>query len=134
MSAGPSVTVRQVGPSTGEGFVRGHSQFIDRPESKGGADRGPMGGELILLGLGGCFMSNLLAAIREREAPVSNVELIVSARSEGTPARMTHFDIRISAQHNDPTLMRKLATIAERGCIASNTLKQGGSISVIVAD
>lgn len=134
MSDGPRVTVRQVGPSTGEGSVREHSVLIDRPTSKGGADRGPMGGELILLGLGGCFMSNLLAAIREREAPVSDLAVSVSCKAESAPPRMTGFEIRVSAEHDDPELMQKLLTIAERGCIASNTLRHAGPISVILED
>lgn len=134
MSAGPSVTVRQVGPSTGEGSARGHSVLIDRPTAKGGADRGPMGGELILLGLGGCFMSNLLAAIREREAPISEVEVTVAAETEGAPPRMTNFEIRVSAEYDDPDLMQKLLTIAERGCIASNTLREAAPLTVILED
>ena len=130
MADGPRVVVRQVGPSTGQGFVRGHSLLVDRPESKGGEDRGPMGGELLLLGLGGCFMSNFLAAIRERDAPIRDVEVTVSAHAEGTPPRMTAFEIQVSATHDDRDLFQKIATIAERGCIASNTLKQGGAITV----
>jgi putative redox protein len=127
-----SVTVRQVGPTTGQGAVRHHSVLIDRPESKGGMDRGPMGGELIMLGLGGCFLSNLLAAIREREAPISDVEVTVSTHAEGTPPRMSSFELRVSAKHEDPELLQKIVTVAERGCIASNTLKQGSAISVVL--
>ena len=130
MADGPRVVVRQVGPSTGQGFVRGHSLLVDRPESKGGEDRGPMGGELLLLGLGGCFMSNFLAEVRERDAPIRDVEVTVSARAEGTPPRMTAFEIQVAATHDDQDLFQKIATIAERGCIASNTLKQGGAITV----
>ena len=132
MSDGPRVVVRQVGPSTGQGFVRDHSVLVDRPESKGGADQGPMGGELLLLGLGGCFMSNFLAAVRARGASIQDVTVTVSAHVEGTPPRMSGFEICVSASHEDDDLVRKIATIAERGCIASNTLKQGSSISVAV--
>ncbi len=50
------VEVRQFDKSaTSEGSVRGHRVLIDRPEDKGGLDRGPMGGEMLLLALGGCF-------------------------------------------------------------------------------
>ena len=41
-----------------------------------------MGGELLLVALGGCFLSNLLAAIRAREAPIQEVRVVV----EGTLA------------------------------------------------
>ena len=91
-----------------------------------------MGGELIMLGLGGCFLSNLLAAIREREAPISDVRVTVSTSAEGTPPRMSAFELRVSARHDDPELLRKIVTIAERGCIASNTLKQGSEISIVL--
>lgn len=134
MSDGPSAVVRQVGPSTGEGSVRGHTVLVDRPESKDGADRGPMGGELILLGLAGCFLSNILAAIRARDAAVSNVEIRAEAETTGTPSRMTSFTLRVAADHDDPDLMEKLLTIAERGCIASNTLKEGSRIEVVLED
>ena len=57
------VTVRQVQATpTSEGQVREHRVLVDRPAAKGGHDRGPMGGELLLVALGGCFMSNLIAA------------------------------------------------------------------------
>ena len=133
MSQGPTVTVRQVGPSTGEGEVRGHTILVDRPEASGGTDQGPMGGELILVGLGGCFMSNLLAAIRERNAPVTGVEVRVSAIPDGTPVRLTDFAIDVSAHSNDPAQLDKLATIAARGCIAVRTLSQGSPVAVRVA-
>lgn len=132
MSDGPSAVVRQIGPSTGEGSVRGHTILVDRPESKNGADRGPMGGELILLGLAGCFLSNLLAAIRTRDADVSNVEIRAEADTTGTPARMSAFTLRVSADYQDSELMQRLLTIAERGCIASNTLKEGCDLTVVL--
>ena len=133
MTQGPSVTVRQVGPSTGEGQARGHTLLVDRPEEKGGLDRGPMGGELILVGLGGCFMSNILAAVVERSASVSDVQLKVSAVAEGSPLRMTSFGIEVSARCDDPELLEKLATIAARGCIAVNTMRQGSPVTVSVS-
>lgn len=130
MGDGPRVTVKQVGASTGEGTARGHTVLIDRPTSAGGADRGPMGGELILLGLGGCFLSNLLAAARERDAGVSGIEVEVRARSEGAPPRFEEFHMRVRGEYDDRTVMEKLVTIAERGCIATNTLRQGASVTV----
>jgi len=66
------IQLRQVSNSTSEATLRTHQVLIDRPAEKGGADMGPMGGELFLAGVGGCFMSNLLAAIRAREAEISD--------------------------------------------------------------
>lgn len=134
MSGGPSAVVRQVGPSTGEGIVRSHTVLVDRPEEKDGEDRGPMGGELILLGLAGCFLSNLLAAIRAREASVTNVQVRAESEITGTPPRMTAFTLRVSADFEDLDLMKRLMTIAERGCIASNTLKEGCEVRKVLED
>ena len=58
------IQIRQTSPTTSETTIRGHRVTIDRPIEKGGTDAGPMGGELFLASVGGCFMSTLLAAIR----------------------------------------------------------------------
>ena len=65
-------SVTQLDHSASLGEVRGHQITIDRPEAKGGQDKGAMGGEALLMGLGGCFMSNLLAAARARDIAISN--------------------------------------------------------------
>jgi putative redox protein len=44
-----SVEIEQVGPSTGQATARTHSVFVDRPAEKDGSDRGPMGGEYLLV-------------------------------------------------------------------------------------
>ena len=72
MAAEAKVSVRQISESASECLARDFTINCDRPESKGGGNVGPMGGEIFLLGLGGCFMSNLLAAIKAREAKISD--------------------------------------------------------------
>jgi putative redox protein len=134
MSRTISGAVHQVGPSSGRGTVRSHNVLIDRPTDKGGADRGPMGGELLLLALGGCFMSNLLAAIRARDAAVSDVRVTVDATVDGSPERMTAYTVRVAARYADPAEMEKLLTIAERGCIVANTLKAAAPVAVVLED
>jgi putative redox protein len=126
------VRIEQVGPSTSRGVARSHSVLIDRPVAKGGADQGPLGGELLLLALGGCFMSNLLAAIRAREAAVSEVRINVAGTPGGTPERFTEITMAISARHEDRDLLGKLVTIAERGCIVTNTLRDSTPISIAI--
>jgi len=117
------IMVDQVGPSTSKGIMRNHEVLIDRPEAKGGADRGAMGGELLLAALGGCFMSTLLAAIRSRQAPVSEVRIAVAGTLEGTPSRFTAVRMTVAAACDDKALLEKLVTISERSCIVANTLK-----------
>src|SRR5260370_19686417 len=64
------IQLRQISATTSEAILRTHQVLVDRPHDKGGADKGPMGGELFLASIGGCFMSKLLAAIRVREAEI----------------------------------------------------------------
>ena len=126
------VQVNQVGLATAEGHIRTHSVLIDRPEAKGGDDKGAMGGELLLVSLGGCFMSNLLAAIRAREAAISDVKIAINGNLEGTPPHFTAIEMRISANHDDRDLLEKLVTISERSCIVANTLKGSVDLSFVV--
>ena len=117
------IQIRQTSPSTSEAAIRGHRVSIDRPAEKGGADAGPMGGELFLAAVGGCFMSNLLAAVRARNAEVSDVQTEVIATSAEAPARFTGVELLVTAECEDPELLEKLVEIAERGCVMMNTLK-----------
>ena len=75
MSMQIEVAVNQIGPTSSQGTAREHTVTMDRPTAKGGENRGAMGGEHLLMALGGCFMSNLLAAIDSREARVSDIEM-----------------------------------------------------------
>jgi len=132
MSRTVSVEVEQIGPSTGRATARSHTVIVDRPVEKGGDDRGPLGGEYLLVSLGGCFLSTLLAAVRTREAAVSNVRVSVTGTIGGVPERFEAMALRVSATYADDDLMRKLVAIAERGCLVTNTLNTAVAISVTV--
>jgi len=124
------VRVDQIGPTTGQGTARTHSIVIDRPVEKGGNDRGPLGGELMLLSLAGCFLGNLLAAAGARSAEVSNIRIAVTGTIGGTPERFEAMEMRVTAKYSDAELMRKLVALAERGCLVTNTLKTALVLSV----
>jgi putative redox protein len=125
-----NVEIEQIGLSTGSATVRSHTVLVDRPVEKGGSDRGPLGGEYLLISLGGCFLSTLLAAVRTREADVSNVRISVTGTIGGVPERFESMALRVFARYSDDDLMRKLIALAERGCLVTNTLKDAVVISV----
>lgn len=133
MSRSIEATVTQDGPSSSVGRARNHEVTIDRPAAKGGQDRGAMGGELLLLALGGCFMSNLLAAARARNTELEEASVTVTATLDGTPERMTAFHLAVAADC-DTERLEHLATIAERGCLVSNTLTTGSPVTVKVVE
>jgi len=122
--------VDQIGPTTGQGTARTHSVVIDRPVEKGGNDRGPLGGELLLLSLGGCFLSNLLAAAGSRSAEVSNIRITVTGTVGGVPERFEAMEMRVAAKYSDSEMMRKLVAVAERGCLVTNTLRTALSLTI----
>ncbi len=127
------VQLRQVGPTTSESTMpRGHTTLVDRPETKGGADRGPMGGEYFLTAVGGCFMSTLYAAIIARGAQVSNVRTEVTGTVAPDPGRFTAVSLEVTADCDDQELLEHLVEIAENGCIMVQTLRRGVDFSVRV--
>jgi putative redox protein len=117
------IQLRQVSTSSAEATLRGHHVSIDRPVDKGGTDAGPMGGELFLAAIGGCFMSNLLAAVRAREAMVSDVRMEVIGTLANAPARFIAVELYVAADCADPEQLERLVDIADRGCVMMNTLR-----------
>jgi hypothetical protein len=78
-----TVKVEQISGSASRGNARGHELVMDRPEAKGGTNQGMMGGEAMLNGLGGCFMSNLLAAAKFQRDPHGGFRPVRSPRRTG---------------------------------------------------
>ena len=126
-------TLQHVDQITSRVTVRTHSVLVDRGVAKGGLDRGPAGGEYLLVALGGCFTSHLLAAIRSRDAAMTNVRVDVTGTMDGTPERFTEFTLDVSGDCLDPELARKLVTIAGRGCQVVNTLRPVASVAITYA-
>jgi putative redox protein len=126
-----SVELRQISGSASEASIGLHRVTIDRPAAKGGTDAGPMGGELFLASVGGCFMSNLLAAVKAREAPVSHVRVDVVGSIADSPARFASVELSVSAETTDQDLLQRLVEIADRGCIMMNTLRAALDVRVL---
>ena len=124
------VEVRQSSESTSEGQAREHRVFCDRPKAKGGEDAGAMGGELFLIGLGGCFMSNLLAAVKTRDLAMKDLQITIKAQLDGTPPRFSKIDLQVSGDYQDADEFEKLLVIAERGCIVANTIKNAVELTI----
>ncbi|HSH68301.1 MAG TPA: OsmC family protein [Deferrisomatales bacterium] len=112
--------------------IRQHRVRVDRPVAKGGSDTGPMGGELLLASIGGCFMSNLIAAATARGVAARDLSVQVAGEVGGTPPRFHRIQLTVSGAGLERSELEKLATIAERGCVVANTLKGTTEIQLIV--
>jgi putative redox protein len=133
MGALVSVELKQIGVSTVESEIRTHKVLLDRPLARGGADQGPMAGELFLTGVGGCFMSNLLAAISESEADIKEVKITVTGEIVGDPLRFVSMNMDISAYYSDRELIEKLVLLSEERCVCANTIKNEVKLSFNIA-
>lgn len=133
MSVQIKARVTQISASSSLAVARQHSSLIDRPSAKGGTDRGPMGGELLLMGVGGCFMSNLLAAAAARKLPLSDTAVEVSAELDGSPARFTAVTLTVTGGSTDRAAMLEMIQQAEQACISINTLKGQVAVGVGLA-
>jgi putative redox protein len=127
-----TVKVEQIGSSASRGDARGHQLVMDRPEAKGGSNTGMMGGEAMLNGLGGCFMSNLLAAAKARDIKLTNARADIEGDMADAPSRFTAIRMTVSAKCEPAEALEKLVTIAERGCISANTLRAAVELSIKV--
>ena len=125
-----AVTLKQHEATASMATIRNHQFVIDRPEAKGGTNAGPMGGELLLASVGGCFMSNLRAAIAAREdVSIENIVLTVTATLSDDMTRFSAVHMHVTAAADSPEL-KKLVTIAERACIAANTIRGAVALTV----
>mgnify|MGYP000213688464 CR=1 FL=1 len=129
MSAEITVQMIQQSPTTTEGHARQHTVLIDRPTQSDGTDLGAMGGELFLMALGGCFMSNLLAAVRTRQAPIENIHVDVVGTKAENPTRFSAIKLKITADYEDGDSLEKLVTVAERGCLVANSIRSAIALS-----
>ncbi len=131
----PTITVNlnQVDDATTAAQIRQHAIDIDRPEAKGGHDKGAMGGELLLASLGGCFNSNLLAAIRARDLEINDIAIEISGDLAEAPARFSSINMVVKSGFDDRATFEKLVKMSERACIVANTLKGSVDLSVSIA-
>ena len=127
-----TVNLKQIDKATTRGEIRGHEVLIDRPTAKDGNDAGPMGGELFLAALGGCFNSNLLAAIRARNLPIEDIKIEIHGNLADHPQRYDAIEMIVRSSFPDRAEFEKLVTIAERSCIVANSLRNGLALSVRV--
>jgi putative redox protein len=129
-----TITIRQISAAASEAAIRQHRVLIDRPVAKGGSDMGPMGGELFLSAIGGCFMSNLLAAMRARNVEMPGLQTQVTGTlADNGPARFTAVELHVTADTPDRETLEHLVEIADRGCIMMNTLRDKFDVRIRLA-
>ncbi len=104
-----------------------YSVIVDRPIENGGGGQGIIGGKYLLIGIGGCFCSTLLAAAQSRNIRIDELTVEVTANlSAEAPLRFTDIQITVDyLQNADYQHIKKLIAIDEKGCTVINTIKTG---------
>jgi putative redox protein len=122
--------VRGEGTST-NATIRNHAVTVDRSVPKGGGNLGPMGGEFLLVALGGCFMSTLIAAAAARNEDLTGATCSVQGVLAESGPRFSDITLIASCDSCDAESFAHLVAIAERGCIVANTLRSTVALKVV---
>ena len=126
------VQMVQVSKTASEGQMREHRVVVDRPVEKAGGNMGASGAEVFLSGFGGCFMSNLLAAIIAREVDIKDVKVKLTGTLIDNPTRFSAIHLDVVGDGADKAQMEKMVTIARRSCVIGNTIKDSVELSFTI--
>ena len=122
-----TVQLKQKGETSSLLTFGEHRIIIDRPVEKGGQGEGPMGGQVLLMSVAGCFASTMYAAAQARNLKVEKLEITVKGQiTESIPKRFESLTLEVTdGTCGDDKEFTKLLAIAEKGCISVNTVKNG---------
>lgn len=113
----------------------GHTLVLDRPTATGGTELGFNGGHLLLLGWGGCFKSNLVAAAEGREVKLKRFTIELVGEFENRPNRFKRLVMQVEFDREGDVEPGHLARIAAKSCAVSNTLASStADVEIWVAD
>ena len=126
-----NLSLKQFSPTSVQLQHPEFSILVDRPKEKGGGGTGLMGGQYLLTGIGGCYCSTLFAAAQARNITIEGLRVeIVANLSEELPKRFSKINLKVSYDYcSTPEAFGTLLTIAEKGCISVNTIKNGMKFS-----
>lgn len=128
------VILERAGATATTTNIRGHQVTIDRPEAGGGSNAGPMGGELFLTSIGGCFMSTFVAAARARNVNTEGAICKVTGTFVDNPRRFGDVKLDISCDSCPADELAHLVLVAEKGCLVLNSLRGGLAVTVSTAE
>ena len=111
----------------------GHSITMDGPPEIGGENLGVRPMEMLLLGVAGCTMIDVVTTLNKMRQDLTNCETKLSAeRAEEHPKVFTdiHIQFIVKGQDLDPKKVEKAITLsAEKYCSASIMLGKTASIT-----
>ena len=128
------VTVRLQEDDALEGLSEsGHRVLMDRSPKVGGQNLGARPMEMLLLGLGGCALIDVILILRKSRQAFSDIRVEIDAeRAENIPQVFTriHLHFLVTAGEIDPSRVeRAISLSAEKYCSASKMLDSVAQIT-----
>ena len=111
----------------------GHRVLMDRSPKVGGQNLGARPMEMLLLGLGGCALIDVILILRKSRQAFSDIRVEIDAeRAENIPQVFTriHLHFLVTAGEIDPSRVeRAISLSAEKYCSASKMLDSVAQIT-----
>lgn len=111
----------------------GHAVVMDGPEEVGGRNLGVRPMEMLLLGMGGCTVADVLLILRKARQEVTDCRVELEARRADDPPKVfTHIQVHFVVAGRgleDRHVARAIKLSAEKYCSASIMLGQTASIT-----
>ena len=108
----------------------GHTVVMDGPPEYGGANLAARPMEMILMGLGGCAIFDVVKMLKKGRQKVTDCRVELNAeRAEGVPSPFTKIDMKfivIGKQVKEAQVKRAVQLSAEKYCSASIMLEAAG--------
>jgi uncharacterized OsmC-like protein len=122
-----------VGPTVFSANVRGHSVFHDVPEDLGGDDTQMMPPESILTALGNCMATVIALTCENKGVPYQGMTVDIEA-DVVDDERLDNFKLTINMPEELDENQKRIVDDAESLCKVRNTLINGASVDVTIAD
>ncbi len=111
---------------------QGKSAILDGPAKIGGTDDGIRPMEMILMGLGGCSVFDMISILRKQRQEVESIDIKVQGeRAETVPSVFTKINVIFEAKGKiDPKKLQKAADLSmEKYCSVSKMLESSVEIT-----
>ena len=111
-----------------------HWIAMDAAENVGGNDAGTRPMELVLLGLGGCTLMDVISILKKKRAPFKNINISLEAQREKEhPQVFTHIKLKFIVYGNKEKIKskdveRSIELSSTQYCSASTMLKKTATI------
>ena len=111
----------------------GHRVLMDRSPKVGGQNLGARPMEMLLLGLGGCALIDVIVILRKSRQEFSDIRVEIDADREEAPPQVfnrIHLHFVVTASNIDPNRVgRAVSLSAEKYCSASKMLDSVAQIT-----